>query len=935
MAVDGGRIAARTVWVRGRRARRSAAVVALVGLVLALAWPGSAWAHAFVGESNPPANAVLPTAPTEVELRFTEPLEQSYSRIQLFDATGNELAGTNLRFGSDGYTMVLSLPAGLANGTYALLWRTLSTADGHTAQGYVPFTVGTERDVAAVVPPATEQVAAGAPDLVRAASRWLALLALAAVVAVWPVWLLVLRPAISPAWQAGPPLARRARRFAVVAVVAALVADAIALAVQALAILSGGGYLGALWTTLTQTRYGTLWLIRVGLLLVFAAALLGVGWWWPKRRPVMAAAALVLAALLPLPFSLLAHAAAQPAGRATAIAFDLVHLLGAAVWVGGLFVLVATLVPTLRDLTPHGRQVVLGRALPRFSLLALVAWGTMALTGVYAALLQVGNLSALTGTPYGQTLLVKLALIVPLLGLGAFNLLVVTRKIRRATDEAASTGWSARFVTAVAAETVVVTLLLGVVSMLIGTPPARDALAQKAGRLVVPLVANGEEGVLSIVPGAVGPNRYRLELGSGHAAHLGSPLGSEAVLRFSLPDQDTGQREVQLRPTADGAYEGQGSELAIAGDWTIEAKVTGPGQPDWDVTATRAIGTEPPTADLPPPPPRFGATGIAALLLMVGGIAGLVWAVLNPAVPMRREAAGLGAAAVVLAAVLLLQARLPATAVAATGAAAIPRPDPAAVVGGQPLFAVNCVACRGPGGNGDGAAAGSNGMRPTDLTTGDAVPHSDDQLAAGIRDGIAGTRMPGFGDRLSDDQIRDIVAFVRDLQTDALAAAEAPGAEACLIEPRTLDEPSALAGSATTVTGAAPLAEPSPAAGGEPVPEAELAVVRATVVEFVACSNAGDAMRRLALYSDERLRRAYPRGPTVALAGMAGRPVPVQTGEPVALLGMIEARKLADGRIAARVTIVNPQSHTHDPGTSGANPRLDAATLVFVSERGR
>jgi putative copper export protein len=44
---------------------------------------------------------------------------------------------------------------------------------------------------------------------------------------------------------------------------------------------------------------------------------------------------LLLAASLPLPFSLLSHAAAQPAGAATAIAVDAVHLLGASIWAGG------------------------------------------------------------------------------------------------------------------------------------------------------------------------------------------------------------------------------------------------------------------------------------------------------------------------------------------------------------------------------------------------------------------------------------------------------------------------------------------------------------------------------------------------------------------------------------------------------------------------
>ena len=698
---------------------RLAVLLALAGLLSVAPRPVAA--HAYLSESDPAASTVWPTAPAEVTLRFTETLEQGYSRADLYDQTGAELDGASFRFGSDGSSLIVSLPEGLANGTYSVLWRALSTADGHTAQGYVPFTVGIDRDVAAAVPLAVEHVAtaehdsAGAPEIVRAASRWFALLALAAVVAIWPVWLFVLRPAVSPAWQAGPALARRARRFAAWAIGLAFLANVVALVVQALAALAEGGFLGALATTLFETQYGTVWLVRVGLLLLFAAALLGVGWWWPWRHRVPAFVALTLAALLPLPFSLLSHAAAQPEGRATAIASDMAHLLGAALWVGGIFVLLATLAPALNDLTAAGRQVVLGQALPRFSALALVAWGVMLLTGVYAALLQVGNVRGLVETAYGQSLLLKLALLVPLLALAAFNLLVVTRKIRRAADEEATAGWSGNFVTALAAEAVLVTLLLGVVGMMIGQAPAREEQTAQAGQMTIPFDANGQQGTLSITPGSVGPNHYRLELGGGHEAHVRNPVGTEALLRFDLPEQGTGQAEVPLLPAADGTFEGHGSELSIAGDWTLGLLVTGPGQPDWEARTERTVGLEPPTADLPPPPPRFGPVGIAALLLLILGVAGVVWAAMAKQSAVRREAAGLGVAALVLGGLVLLGARLPPVP-APEAFRTVPRPEPAAMT-------------RGEGGR-----------------------------ARGIGNGISGGVASGFGDAPGDQEIADLVA---------------------------------------------------------------------------------------------------------------------------------------------------------------------------------
>jgi copper transport protein len=177
--------------------------------------------------------------------------------------------------------------------------------------------------------------------------------------------------------------------------------------------------------------------------------------------------------------------------------------------------------------------VVLGRALPRFSLLALIAWGVMGFTGLYSAWLQVGNIPALTSTPYGQTLILKLILIVPLLALGAFNLIVVTRKLRVAKTEERVESWSNHFVSALIAEAVIVTLLLGVVGMLIGTPPARQVVEQQAGSLRIALESSGQTGTLIITPGTVGPNHYRLELGSGHEAHLGNTGVADATLRLA------------------------------------------------------------------------------------------------------------------------------------------------------------------------------------------------------------------------------------------------------------------------------------------------------------------------------------------------------------------------------------------------------------------
>ncbi|MBA3450887.1 MAG: cytochrome c [Chloroflexia bacterium] len=190
--------------------------------------------------------------------------------------------------------------------------------------------------------------------------------------------------------------------------------------------------------------------------------------------------------------------------------------------------------------------------------------------------------------------------------------------------------------------------------------------------------------------------------------------------------------------------------------------------------------------------------------------------------------------------------------------------------------------------------------------------------------------MPGFGDTLNDDEVRDVIAYVRGLQQTALLARDAPAPEDCTVEPRTLEEIAALAGG--SAGGEPPNATER---GGEPADEATRAAVTTSARELVACSNAGDILRRLALYSDERLGYAYPEGPTRALETMAEAPLPLTLAERVALLGVEDIRRLEDGRVSARVLVDNPASHSHDPNAPVNSSQQEAARLIFVQEAGR
>jgi len=91
--------------------------------------------------------------------------------------------------------------------------------------------------------------------------------------------------------------------------------------------------------------------------------------------------------------------------------------------------------------------------------------------------------------------------------------------------------------------------------------------------------------------------------------------------------------------------------------------------------------------------------------------------------------------------------------------------DDAAVIRGSIAFRTYCVLCHGPNGKGDGRAAKMYNPRPANLTV---SPFPDQYKEMIIRGGGAAVGrsqyMPPWGDELTEEQIHDLVAYLRELR---------------------------------------------------------------------------------------------------------------------------------------------------------------------------
>ena len=116
---------------------KAAALTATIGLAVVT----HTWAHAFLDHSEPAVGSTAKQAPGEVWLAFTEKLETSFSRIQVFDASGKEVDKKDVRADAkDAHRLGVSLPTPLGAGVYKVVWRAVAQ-DTHVTQGDFTFRV--------------------------------------------------------------------------------------------------------------------------------------------------------------------------------------------------------------------------------------------------------------------------------------------------------------------------------------------------------------------------------------------------------------------------------------------------------------------------------------------------------------------------------------------------------------------------------------------------------------------------------------------------------------------------------------------------------------------------------------------------------------------------------------------------------------------------
>jgi Putative copper export protein len=114
--------------------------------------------------------------------------------------------------------------------------------------------------------------------------------------------------------------------------------------------------------------------------------------------------------------SLIGHGAAS--GEAPALVLDYVHNLVAAVWIGGIFYFIFTLLPTFSQLKESSKEKMSLLMIPRFSIAFIIAIGVVVITGPILMWFLESDVGLITESVYGQLIILKIAIASAIIVLG-------------------------------------------------------------------------------------------------------------------------------------------------------------------------------------------------------------------------------------------------------------------------------------------------------------------------------------------------------------------------------------------------------------------------------------------------------------------------------------------------------------------------------------
>ena len=424
------------------------ALLACLATILLVEQPTSA--HANLLKASPEPSQTLDGPPERVIIWFTEPIEPAFSTITVLDTRGADVTDGDTTFDATEPTAMWVPLAQVEYGTFTVVWQNVSSVDGHKAAGSFLFSVGEPLGAGAQTDVAEQPIIQSPAD---PAVRWIIYIGIAVFVGGLLFELLIVTrvaraedeyQSLSFAFS----VSNRFSSIALTAIIVVIIAQIAQIALQSAIAFDDAAaatHPTRVFDVLTQSDWGRFWSWRFTAAVLAALTLFAA----VQTRKTTARslkddeledlsfttespfgiAALAIGGIYLLLISLTSHNAATPTDiRWFAIATDIIHVIAATIWVGGIAYLLVASVQTIRSDGQPSRTALLQFA-TRFAPLAIFATTVLVASGIVSSLMQV-TIPEAFNTPYGRVLGAKIVLLAILIGLAVRNNRSVAKSAR-------------------------------------------------------------------------------------------------------------------------------------------------------------------------------------------------------------------------------------------------------------------------------------------------------------------------------------------------------------------------------------------------------------------------------------------------------------------------------------------------------------------------
>jgi copper transport protein len=381
--------------------------------------------------SNPFPSQSLPAPPSKVSVQLSEPVDIRYSSIKVLDVSGNEIDRKDDHYvNGDHAALSVTLPPGIKDGVYTVSTKMLSETDGHVTENAFVFGIGavTITSNLANLPNNLSPQLYIAQEIARFPSLVGQVIIVGGAFATLWLW----KPVAKIRWSTDATKELR-RKIDKRIVILMMIGSGILIASDFGMIYAEAKSLDVGLVEAVGTKFGSVWIVRLATSFVLTSLSLLLYRNQRENEGTIIQKGIIygllgvgLIALLTT--SLIGHGAAlNPAS--IPILMDFTHNLAASLWIGGVMYMAFVVVPVISKSQTDGylKASLLSLLIPRFSTIPVVILGIIVVTGPFLLYLLEPNLALTLASLYGKALIAKLVLAGAMIGIGAYNQLIIHR----------------------------------------------------------------------------------------------------------------------------------------------------------------------------------------------------------------------------------------------------------------------------------------------------------------------------------------------------------------------------------------------------------------------------------------------------------------------------------------------------------------------------